>query len=191
MSSTMYDEDHGFNLLELSDAVYNAKVLLLPDGEYEAKLDSDLDARASALGLATSQSPSDKRNTASTESAASTVETYHTRTCSTGSNNSAGTALTADSSLLAPSSPRRKVAGAPQRKHSSSLNFAHYDAYLARISPNLNQPKFCKDSVTVKETGAKSLFSVKTTRSLFSIKSSISRRVRWRRKSIEAFDLPL
>ncbi|KAI6780020.1 putative E3 ubiquitin-protein ligase-like protein [Emericellopsis cladophorae] len=168
---------------ELSDAAYYNQVLRLPIEKSEDHIDDELVARAQALGITTTlSSPADKRYTSSAESASSTAPTYHARTFSTGSSDSTGTALTERSSLSKPDTIL-----APERNETArrTLNFAHYDKYLAQLGNNLDQPKFRKQAVV--DTSSKSLFSVSTKRSLASVKSNIKNRMRWRRRSTQPF----
>lgn len=169
--------------LEPGESDYCREVLQLPAGKTEAMAEEELVARANALGISTPQPLTDeKRNTSSAESS-STVITFHVRTFSSASNDSASTDLTTHSSILdGPSPPIRAPAGL--RRRSKSMSFSQYDKYLANIDPNINQPKFVKEpSPDRMDASAQSLFSVSTKRSLFSIKRGIKSRIRWRKKS--------
>lgn len=166
-------------LLELSDARYFAEVLLLRDDESEGQLDRDVEAKATKLGLS-KYPPGDKRNTSSAQSAVSTVPTYHARTFSTGSDDSFSTAPTTNSALFGPPSPQLGPSDSVGKRRPKSLSFSQYDRYLTKVSPNLDQPKIQR-SAAPPDTTAKSLFSVKTTRSLFSIKSGFKKRIKWRK----------
>jgi hypothetical protein len=170
-------------------------VLQLPSGKSEDCIEHELIARARRLGIAPSPSSShnasDKRYTSSAESA-STVPTYHVRTFSTASNDSASTALTVQSSIFTPPSPEVAPAAAnDKRPPPRNLNFSHYDKYLTQIDKNLDQPKFrnsiLASSAATTDPSSKSLFSVSTRRSLASVKSNIKHKIRWRRKSIQPY----
>lgn len=175
------------NTADLDDAAYLSQVLRLPADQTEAQLDQELEAKARKHGIPTtrhSQNGSDKRYTSSAESA-STGRTPHTRTFSTASNNSTCTALTTHSSIFAPSSPKLSAAKSKDGRPVKNINFTHYEKYLAQVDKNLDQPKFRKAAVAPPETSSKSLFSVSTTRSLFSIRSGVKNKMRWRRSSVQ------
>jgi hypothetical protein len=170
----------------LDDAEYVARVLGLAVGKTESQLDDELDARAQKYGIPTTplfQNVTDKRYTSSAESA-STTQTPHTRTFSTASNTSASTALTSHSSLFAPASSKVASKGKDGRP-TKNLNFSQYEKYLSQVDKNLDQPKFRRAVVAPPEVSARSLFSVSTKRSLFSIKSGVKNKLRWRRQSIQ------
>lgn len=179
-------------LPELNEARYLRDVLCLTPEQTESALDNELNSKANALGIVIPQSPtmSDKRYTSSAQSA-STAVTYHGRTFSTGSNGSASTALTDFSSAFTPSSPDLKPADGTPRKRTKALGFSQYDKYLSNLSPSLDQPKIRKLSKPL-DASSKSLFSVRTGKSFFSIKSSgLRTKMRWRRQSIQPFELAL
>lgn len=172
------------NLPDLSDAAYFAQVLRLPVEKLESHVDDELAVRARHIGCH-AQNLSDKRYTSSAESA-STAITYHARTFSTGSNASASTTLTVNSSILYPPRSPKPQSDADEKRQTTGLNFTQYDKYLSQIDKNLDQPKIRKLSVPT-DTSAKSVFSVSTRRSFFSVKSGIKNKFRLRRKSIAPF----
>lgn len=175
---------------ELDSVIYATEVLRLGFDRTEQQHDDELDAKANALGVAVPrQLTSDKRYTSSAQSA-STACTNHTRTFSAGSNTTTSTAATDFSSLFAPPSPELKATDATpsQRSRPKSLNFTHYERYIARIGPNLDQPKN-KKAPSPLDASSKSLFSVKTGRTLSNIKSGFRSKMRLRRRSIQPFDL--
>lgn len=185
VSTSLVERNRGASgTVDLDDAAYLSQVLRLPVDKSESQLDDELEARARQHGITISHSTSDKRYTSSAESA-STTQTPHTRTFSTASNNSASTTLTAHSSIFAPSSPKLYPTKGKDGRSNKNLNFSHYERYLAQVDKNLDQPKFRKAAVAPPETSSKSLFSVSTKRSLFSIKSGMKNKMKWRRKSMQ------
>jgi hypothetical protein len=66
-----------------------------------------------------------------------------------------------------------------------NINFTHYEKYLTQVGKNLDQPKFRKAAAAPPETSSKSLFSVSTKRSLFSIRSGVKNKMRWRRSFVQ------
>jgi hypothetical protein len=176
---------------ELSDAEYYNEVLQLPIDKSETHVEDELIARAQRLGISTSRSPNDdidKRYTSSAQSA-STGVTYHAPTFSTGSRASTSTDITVQSSIFARPDPESLLSDNVIDVHSSKdLSFAPYDKYLTQIDRNLDQPKFRRVTAPPdNEPSSKSVFSVSTKRSLFSVKSGIKNKLRWRRKSIQPF----
>lgn len=164
---------------ELSDDEYFLSVLQLPDRA--AKVDDELLAKASSLGISTSVT--DKRNTTSIEST-STVATYHARTFSILSNGSVSTALTNHSSLYGKQTPESAPSPRTPKRDSKDLSFTHYDRYLKQTDPQFDQQKFLRQSPTPGQVDpvAHSVLSAKSRRSFFSIKSGFKDRLRWRRK---------
>lgn len=172
--------------LSLDDAAYNTRVLALSGGKTESQLDDELQLRAQKYGLpmkGSFQISIDKRYTSSAESASS-AQSPHTRTFSTASNNSACTALTSTSSLFAPAGTKVSPKGKDYRA-TKNLNFSQYEKYLSQVDKNLDQPKFRRTAVTPPEVSARSLFSVSTKRSIFSLKSGVKNKIRWRRRSMQ------
>ncbi|KAJ4263946.1 hypothetical protein NW762_005984 [Fusarium torreyae] len=175
------DTNTGATAPELSDLDYFITVLQLPDGRTENQIEDDLVSKANALGIS-SAPVADKRITSSVESA-STV--YNARTFSMLSGGSTSTALTTHSSLFGPPTPDPALSSGRQSK---DLSFAQYDRYLSVIDPHHNHPKFVKHSPTPDNT-AQSIFSGKTKRSLFSVKSGF--RLRWKKKPPQPLELIL
>ncbi|KAH8169792.1 hypothetical protein LIA77_10336 [Sarocladium implicatum] len=179
-------------LPELDDLIYRTEVLQLPSDQREHDAEHDLHTRAEALGIVVARPPSpvDKRYTSSAQSA-STAVTYHGRTFSSGSDVSASTALTDSSSKFATASPDLKYSEDGSRRRTRALAFTQYDRYLSKLSPNLDQPKLRKPAKAV-DASSKSLFSVKTGKSFFGIKSSSFRtKMRLRRQSRQPFELAI
>ncbi|KAH7019929.1 hypothetical protein EDB80DRAFT_211258 [Ilyonectria destructans] len=166
---------------ELRDPDYVTAVLQLPAGRTECQIDDDLVAKANALGIS-AEAVTEKRITSSVESA-STV--YNARTFSMLSGGSTSTALTAHSSLFAPTTPDLGLASA---RESKDLNFAQYDRYLSILDPHHNPSKFLKEPTQADAT-AQSVFSGKTRRSLFSVKSGLKNRIRWRKKAPQSLEV--
>ncbi|KAK0387918.1 hypothetical protein NLU13_4163 [Sarocladium strictum] len=181
----------GMSLLpELDEVRYLREVLCLQPEQTEAEIDNELHSKANALGIVIPQShaPSDKRYTSSAQSA-STAVTYHGRTFSTGSHGSASTAFTDLSFAVAPPSPGVKSADGTPKKRTKVPSFSQYDKYLSTLSPNLDQPKIRKLSKPL-DASSQSLFSVRTGKSFFSLKSyGLRTKMRWRRQSNQPFDL--
>lgn len=176
---------------ELSDDQYALEVLRLPAGKSEEQDEQDVVTRASALGIEIRLPDNNQsRKTASSAQSASTLDSYHARTFSTVSIHSANTALTAYSSLFGPPIPEFASHGPPVKPRPRDINFAQYDRYLSQIGPHLDQPKLRKAPIPA-ETSARSLFSVRTKHSLFSVKSGIMRGMRWSRRPSRPFDPPM
>ncbi|KAF5672339.1 hypothetical protein FDENT_10596 [Fusarium denticulatum] len=167
------DTDTGAIAPELSDLDYFITVLQLPHGRTENQIEDDLVSKANALGIS-SAPVTDKRITSSVESA-STV--YNSRTFSMLSGGSTSTALTTHSSIFGPSTPDLALSSGRQSK---DLSFSQYDRYLSVIDPHHNHSKTIRDSQTPDAT-AQSIFSGKTKRSLFSVRSGF--RLRWKKKA--------
>ncbi|KAF4433808.1 ariadne-2 [Fusarium acutatum] len=167
------DTNTGATAPELSDLDYFVTVLQLPHGRTENQIEDDLVSKANALGIS-SAPVTDKRITSSVESA-STV--YNARTFSMLSAGSTSTALTTHSSIFGPSTPDLALSSARQSK---DLSFSQYDRYLSVIDPHHNHSKTTGDSQTPDAT-AQSIFSGKTKRSLFSVRSGF--RLRWKKKA--------
>lgn len=169
-------------LIELNDAGYLADVLQPGDKSSEEEIEEELIQRAAALGIsippptptATSNNGADSDTTAFSS---------HARNTSTGSNDTADTALSSQ-----PSSPIiDRASNNPNfpptaRARSRSLNFSQYDKYLAQVEPNLNQPKFLKQ-LSPPADDVPSLFSISTRKSVISIKNGIKAKVRWKKRS--------
>ncbi|KAK7403834.1 hypothetical protein QQX98_010380 [Neonectria punicea] len=166
---------------ELRDPDYVAAVLTSPAGRTEHQIDQDLVAKANALGIST-ETATDKRITSSVESA-STV--YNARTFSMLSSGSASTAPTAHSSLFAPTTPDLGLTSA---RESRDLSFAQYDKYLSIIDPHHTPLKFLKEPPPP-DPAAQSVFSGKTKRSLFSVRSGLKSRIRWRKKAPQPLEV--
>ncbi|CAM1502150.1 Fc.00g041340.m01.CDS01 [Cosmosporella sp. VM-42] len=167
---------------ELSDAEYFASVLQLHEDLSENQIEDDLVTKANALGISTGTV--DKRITSSVESA-STVATYHARTFSMMSAGSTSTALTNYSSLFGPPSPDPNLAS---QRESKDLSFSQYDRYLSVVDPHHNQHKFLKGPPDA-DTAAQSVFSGKTKKSLFNVKSGF--KIRWKKKSPQPLEVML
>ncbi|KAI1140699.1 hypothetical protein F5Y05DRAFT_402833 [Hypoxylon sp. FL0543] len=165
---------------ELSDDDYLTQVLQLSPEKTEAYL-NELIMKAKKLGIAISYPSSaasiDKRNPSGAESSV-TIDTNHARTVSTGSEGTASTNLTSNSSNNGHLEPTGRVV---TRKRSRALTFALYENYLAQVEPNLNQPKFLSPSSTETEPAA-SILSVSTSRSYLSLKRGFSK-LRRKRKN--------
>ncbi|KAF4997678.1 hypothetical protein FGRMN_3710 [Fusarium graminum] len=167
------DTSTGATVPELSDLDYFIAVLHLPNGRTENQIEDDLVSRANALGIS-SAPVTDKRITSSVESA-STV--YNARTFSMLSGDSASTALTTHSSLFGSPTPDLALSSGRQSK---DFSFVQYDRYLSVIDPHHNHPKTTRESLPPNKS-TPSIFSGKTKRSLFSVKSSF--KLRWKKKS--------
>lgn len=169
---------------ELDDLSYLVEVLRSVETEQHIEL--DLTHRAAALGISLPPppSPSEDTNCPDPESDAALSST-HARNTSSGSDNTADTAMTSNP-------PSRPDTGAGQRENppplpssrarSRSLNFSTYDKYLAQLEPNLCQPKILKRPPTPTDN-APSIFSVSTRKSYISIKNGLKAKVRWKRQS--------
>ncbi|KAI0838216.1 hypothetical protein F5Y06DRAFT_52472 [Hypoxylon sp. FL0890] len=165
---------------ELREADYLTQVLQLSPEKSEAYL-NELIMKATKLGIAMSCPSSvasiDKRNPSGAESSV-TIDTNHARTTSTGSEGTASTNLTSNSSNNGFPEPTGRII---TRKRSRALTFALYENYLAQVEPNLNQPKFISPSPTETES-APSIFSVSTSRSYLSLRRGLSK-LRRKRKN--------
>ncbi|KAF4339964.1 ariadne-2 [Fusarium beomiforme] len=167
------DTNTGGTAPELSDLDYFITVLQLSDGRTENQIEDDLVSKANALGIS-SAPVADKRITSSVESA-STV--YNARTFSMLSAGSTSTAPTTHSSLFGPSTPDLALSSGRQSK---DLSFSQYDRYLSVIDPHYNHSKAMRES-QAPDAATQSIFSGKTKRSLFSVRSGF--RLRWKKKA--------
>lgn len=168
------DANTGATAPELNDSDYFITVLHLTDGRTENQIEDDLVSKANALGIS-SAPVADRRITSSVESA-STV--YNARTFSMLSGGSTSTALTTHSSLFGPPTPDPALSSG---RLSKDLSFAHYDRYLSVIDPHHNHPKTTNESPPA--NSSPSIFSGKTRRSLFSVKSGF--KLRWKKKPLQ------
>ncbi|KAF5659732.1 hypothetical protein FHETE_9280 [Fusarium heterosporum] len=175
------DTSTGATVPELSDLDYFIAVLHLPNGRTENQIEDDLVSRANALGIS-SAPVTDKRITSSVESA-STV--YNARTFSMLSRDSTSTVLTTHSSLFGSPTPDLALSSGRQSK---DFSFVQYDRYLSVIDPHHNHPKTTRESLPPNKS-TPSIFSGKTKRSLFSVKSSF--KLRWKRKSPQPLQVTL
>ena len=175
-------------LPEISDASYFVEVLRLPSYRTETHYDDELDAKANALGLPLpGPASTGKRNTSSAQSASTIATTFHARTFSTDSNGSASTALTTQSSIFGPPEPEHAPSESNSGRGTKSISFAQYDRYLSQLAPNLDQPKFDKPQPPP-DSSTRSLFSVRTRKSLLSVKSGIKNKMRWRKKDAGPYE---
>lgn len=168
-------------LAELNDIDYLVEVLQPEDRMSEEEIARDLATRAEALGIPTRpHTPIEHSNigAGSDTTAAST----HIRNTSAGSNETIDTALTTPSSptTACPESPDQANPSMSPRTRPRCLTFSQYDKYLAQVEPNLNQPKFLKQTTPMTDTTA-SIFSVSTRKSVVSIKNGIKAKVRWKK----------
>ncbi|SPJ89765.1 related to ariadne-2 protein [Fusarium torulosum] len=175
------DTNTGATAPELSDLDYFINVLHLTNGRTENQIEDDLVSKANALGIS-SAPVADKRITSSVESA-STV--YNARTFSMLSGGSTSTALTTHSSLFGPPTPDPALSHGRQSK---DLNFTQYDRYLAVIDPHHNHPKTTREPLPP-NNATPSIFSGKTKRSLFSVRSTF--KLRWKKKPPQPFQVIL
>ncbi|KAJ8128894.1 hypothetical protein O1611_g4736 [Lasiodiplodia mahajangana] len=163
---------------ELRDADYQSEVFQLSADNYEAYL-TGLIMKAASLGISLSRSPStnsmpDHDNIVDAESGAesnATFDTIRTRTVSTGSHESASTALTSHSSNHSRNHTGRIL---PRKRSRSSrgLTFVQYESYLIHFKPNLGQPKFVAAPPT---ESAQSIISVSTRKSCKIIRERVLR----------------
>ncbi|TPX10683.1 uncharacterized protein E0L32_008417 [Thyridium curvatum] len=169
----------------LDENEYRAVVLHLTDSRSEADIDSELAARAAALGISTTTlsrpasatAQKHPTNTSCAESAITVATAGHARSFSTGSAATASTALTSHSSLR----EIGKTDGAVLeviRKRADRLSFSQYDKYLANVDPDLKQPKL--DRLGTSESTA-SVFSTKSRKGYTNFRRSLER-VSWLRK---------
>ncbi|KAL6917793.1 hypothetical protein FSHL1_009223 [Fusarium sambucinum] len=175
------DTNTGATAPELNDLDYFVNVLQLQDGRTENQIEDALVSKANALGIS-SAPVADKRNTSSVESASTA---YNARTFSMLSGGSTSTALTAHSSLFGPPTPDPAPSSGRQSKE---LSFGQYDRYLSVIDPHHNHPKATMQSLSPANPPP-SIFSGKTKRSLFSVKSSF--KLRWKKRSPQAIQVVL
>lgn len=169
-------------LIELNDAGYLADVLQPGDKTSEEEIEEELMQRAAALGISIPPAiPTDSSNNGADSD--TTAFSSHARNTSTGSNETADTALSSQPSspTLDRSSNNPNFPPSP-RARSRSLNFSQYDKYLAQVEPNLNQPKFLKQ-LSPPVDDVPSLFSIGTRKSVISIKNGIKAKVRWKKRS--------
>lgn len=170
-------------LAELNDVDYLVEVLQPEDNVSEEEIAKGLATRAEALGIAIRpHTPLEHSNigAGSDTTAAST----HVRNTSAGSNETTDTALTTPSSptTACPESLDQANLSTSPRARPRCLTFSQYDKYLAQVEPNLNQPRFIKQTIPMTDTTA-SIFSVSTRKSVVSIKNGIKAKVRWKKRA--------
>lgn len=162
---------------DLDDAGYLADVL--QHQASEDAIDDDLVQKATALGIAVPPAATSNNGPDSDTTAFSS----HARNTSTGSNDTADTALTSHpSSPTLDRSAYNPNPAQPPRARSRSLNFSQYDKYLAQVEPNLNQPKFLKQFAPPADD-VPGLFSIGSRKSVISLKNGIKAKVRWKKRS--------
>lgn len=106
----------------------------------------------------------------------------HARNPSSGSNDTTDTAPT-----TVPSSPTKSRNEEPSlppspRTRPRCLTFSQYDKYLVQVEPNLNQPKFLKQTSPAADV-VPNIFSVTTRKSVVSITNGIKAKVRWKKRA--------
>lgn len=171
---------------ELVEADFLSQVLQINPPRAATWLD-DLITKAIGLGITVTRPSTALSSSAgpnvesSTAESSVTLETNHTRTASSESNATLGTAVTSDdehhydliNNILA-------------RKRSRNLTFSQYDKYLAQTNPNIAQPRFVASPTGDSEKAATpSLLSISTRKSYFGIRSGLTR-IRRKRKAPSA-----
>lgn len=167
-------------LAELNDADYIREVLQ-PGTDMaasEMQLEQVLEAKAEALGITIrphtpirDSSGSDPRSPLSS----------HARNTSTGSNDTTDTAPTTVPSSPTKSCEEPSLPPSPIARP-RCLTFSLYDKYLAQVEPNLNQPKFIKQTSPTADV-VPNIFSVTTRKSVVSITNGIKAKVRWKKRA--------
>ncbi|KAH7304959.1 hypothetical protein B0I35DRAFT_362535 [Stachybotrys elegans] len=175
-------------LPELDDVTYIAQVLLVYDQKLESRLQDELEARATELGLSLSRpSTPDARNALSVQSASTvTTDTLHGRRSSTVSRRSTSTLLTNYSSVISPPASNAPQPDAKPRlrpQDSDCLDFSRYDDLVRKLDDKLSQAKIYRASLPA-TTSTQSLFSVSSRKSRFSIPAGFRNRVRWRKSTL-------
>ncbi|KAJ4419626.1 hypothetical protein N0V82_004821 [Gnomoniopsis sp. IMI 355080] len=168
-------------LAELNDGDYIWEVLQQPGDTLalEMELEQDLRTRAEALGIPLRpHTPIRDANGIDANSPLSS----HARNTSSGSNDTTDTAPT-----TVPSSPTKSCHEEPNlppspRTRPRCLTFSLYDKYLAQVEPNLNQPKFLKQTSPTADV-VPNIFSVTTRKSVVSITNGIKAKVRWKKRA--------
>lgn len=167
-------------LAELNDSDYTLEVLQSRDTllASEMELEQALRTKAEALGIPT-RPHTPIRNISGTE--ANSPLSSHARNTSSGSEDSTDTALT--TMPPSPTAPCAEPSLPPSpRTRTRCLTFSQYDKYLAQVEPNLNQPKFPKQTISTADV-VPNIFSVTSRRSVVSITNGIKARVRWRKRA--------
>lgn len=173
-------------LAELNDVDYLIEVLQTDNTSSEEEIAQELIQKAAALGISTTPVTPIVATNRSADSDTTTFST-HARNTSTGSNDTTDTALSSHPSsptnVHFPASVDGNLAASP-RARPRSLNFSHYEKYLAQVEPNLNQPKFLKQSPPPTDD-LSGLFSINTRKSVINIKNGIKAKVqvRWKKRS--------
>ncbi|KAJ4298647.1 hypothetical protein N0V88_003678 [Collariella sp. IMI 366227] len=123
-------------------AAYLAEVLCRLDGVTEEALEQELAAKAVALGIQLpipGSRPNNNNTPLHTPAQSEYAETLqHSRTASTGSDITADTRVTSDTTIP----PATPTEGAGRRR-ARTLSFSQYDRYISQIDPILDQ-KFLK-----------------------------------------------
>lgn len=172
---------------ELVEADFLTQVLQIKNPRTATWLD-DLITKAIGLGItvtrpSTALSASAGPNVeSSTAESSVTLETNHTRTASSESNATLGTALTSDDEHHQHDLINNILA----RKRSRTLTFSQYDKYLAQTNPNIAQPRFVASPTGDPEKATtSSLFSISTRKSYLGIRSGLTK-IRRKRKAPSA-----
>ena len=161
-------------LPELPEEEFMRQVVHSSVPNFEEYLDG-LIARAANLGISLSRPSTavatpDKRNTIRTESSA-TLNNNPTRSASTGSDELANTPITSPSFRdFHLEFPGKML----NRKLSKTPTFAQYEDYLAQIDPHFKRSK-PNSLPSLEARRTPSIFSSRTTKSLFGIRHGLSK----------------
>lgn len=179
-------------LPELSDADFYREVFHVDSTSSQIFAEKQLLSRATELGidLPSPITPQpDNCDNSRAQSQNSTIATYHARTFSSTSYDSASTDLTTPSAVADATDSEASSQPAKARR-SKDLRFSHYDKYLENLKPILDQPRFFKGHPSPStDSSAQSLFSVSSRMSYLGFKDGI-RRIRWRKKSEAGLERP-
>lgn len=168
-------------LAELNDSDYIWEVLQQPGDTLasEMELEQALRTKAEALGIPI-RPHTPIRNASGID--ANSPLSSHARNTSSGSNDTTDTAPT-----TVPSSPTKSCHEEPNLPPSPPtrprcLTFSLYDKYLAQVEPNLNQPKFLKQTSPTADV-IPNIFNVTKRKSVVSITNGIKAKVRWKKRA--------
>lgn len=167
-------------LAELNDGDYIREVLQPGTNmaASEMELEQVLEAKAEALGI-TIRPHTPIRDSSGSDSRSPLSS--HARNTSTGSNDTTDTTPTTvppspTKSCEEPSLPPSPIA------RPRCLTFSLYDKYLAQVEPDLNPPKFIKQTSPPADV-VPNIFSLTSRKSVVTITNGLKAKVRWKKRA--------
>lgn len=173
--------------LDDTDYSYLVEVLRLDGGKSESDLDDEVMAKASALGIDTTDtSSSAAAERGPTSSPPDSFPGCRSRSLLAQSSSKATTASSITSHSFTfdafPTTSWTKRSSDPPR-FSETLDFSLYDKYLSQLGPNITQPKLVKAlAVTVAGEPRPIRFGFPKTGSIANFRNGFKTRMLWGRK---------